>query len=138
MAIYFYEFLVRGREDGTVAWHVVQAADGTDSFGRPFHDERILSMEQAAAEGITLPSVIAAVNAAAMAELETARARVLVLEEAETELVSSRAEVEALKAQVASAVTALNAAQAEATSETETTETVPLSWWQKLTSALRS
>lgn len=76
MAAYFYEFLYRGRPEGSVeapAWHVVLGASGNDTFGRPYHDEATLSVAQAEAAGWALPTVLAAINTDALKEVERLR-----------------------------------------------------------------
>lgn len=74
VSIYFYEFLVRGNPDGTLDWHIIRAATGTDAFGRPFRDEQILNATQAEEAGITIPEILSDFNSKMAIELESVRA----------------------------------------------------------------
>lgn len=83
MAEYIYEFLYRGRPTRSLdppAWHLIL---GDDATGK----ERCLNMAQAVAAGWALPSLLTAMNTAAVtrvleleAENTTHRARVATLE----------------------------------------------------------
>jgi hypothetical protein len=84
MAIYIEEFLFRGRAPGEArepAWHVTLAEEvEIEGIGqRRF--TRQLGVAAAAAAGWTLPDVIAAINAEALAEAEAGRAALAELEQ---------------------------------------------------------
>lgn len=83
MAIYVEEFLYRGRAPEAAdppAWHLQLTSVGTDDFGAPIRSTRTLNMSQAAEAGWALPDIIAAINADALREVETAQARAEALE----------------------------------------------------------
>jgi hypothetical protein len=82
--IYVHEFLWRGRapdSDEPPAWHITLAETGTDGFGRPTRSERTLNMTQAIEAGFDLQTIVAGINAAALADAEARRAEIEALRE---------------------------------------------------------
>jgi hypothetical protein len=76
---YIYEFLYRGRAvgDPTPAdYHVIVAVPGTDAFGNPTASySPPMTPDQATAQGLTLPDLIAGINTALTAEVTSLQAQ---------------------------------------------------------------
>lgn len=73
---YVYEFLFRGRPEGSSdapAWHVAIESRVDTGLGHVAPHVVTLNMERAKAEGWTLPKIIADINADAMAEADRLR-----------------------------------------------------------------
>lgn len=78
-AIHLEEFQWRGRPEGSdlpSSWHIrLMATGGTDDFDQPIPAalSEPLTPEQAKEKGFTLPKVLSAINADALAEVEALR-----------------------------------------------------------------
>lgn len=85
MTPYVYEFLYRGADpEGpeSPAWHVImRGLSGEDWPDPPAYGERIFNMQQAAEAGFDLPSLIAGINAAALAEADRLNAALAALQQ---------------------------------------------------------
>lgn len=97
---FVYEFLYRGKPDGTDAFHVQLGQVGTDAFGSPLPNGPVMSAEAALAAGVELPDIIKTINLQVMADLEALKTEItgvkLKLETAEGR--AERAEAERDKA----------------------------------------
>jgi hypothetical protein len=116
MALYVYEFLYRGRPEGSdqpQAWHLRLGSDVKDELGREPRPGPAMGVGQAQKNGWELPDVIAAINADALAaneakdrELrEERQARSAVAAELQQERearISAEAELETLRTKAAS------------------------------------
>ena len=83
---YLYEFLYRGQPAGAAqppAWHVILARPGQDGFGASLLTlSPAMTPDQAAALGVDLPAVLAAINAAALQRIAKLEAEVARLQPA--------------------------------------------------------
>jgi len=87
--LYVYEFLYRGRSDGSEAWHLQLGQKGTDAFGAELPVGPMMTMEQATAAGYCVPEILSAINTQVLAEHEALTA----LSEAQSSDLTAKAEV---------------------------------------------
>jgi hypothetical protein len=109
MALYIYEFLYRGRPEGSdqpPAWHLQLGSDVKDELGREPRPGPAMGMAQADKNGWKLPEIIAAINADALAVADGLRAdndaKDQELRQERDARISAEAEVEALRTKAAS------------------------------------
>lgn len=93
MAVYVYEFLWRGRANGDAAYHVILAEEQT-VFGKTTHVESgVLTPEQAEAQGFSLETIIANINASALKARDAALAEKAEIENERNELANSNGQL---------------------------------------------
>lgn len=111
--VYFYEFLYRGRPANSTtppAWQVILAVDSTDAFGNVRTDLLpAMTPEQAEAAGSSLPTIIAAINAASLAQVTALQEQVTALQEQVTSITSDKSAAESQVASLNAQVTSLRA-----------------------------
>lgn len=88
MAKFVEEFLVRGRADGSVTWHVCLGESEPDTFGRPVPATHPLSPSAATAAGFPLPIILNGINTAALAHVEALTAHIASLDSHALEIMS--------------------------------------------------
>jgi len=80
---YVYEFLYRGQPAGSASapeYHVIAAVPGTDAFGNSTTAYSApMTPDQAVAQGLTLPALIAGINTALTAEIASLQAQIAAL-----------------------------------------------------------
>ncbi len=80
---YVYEFLYRGQPSGSTAapdYHVIIAIPGTDAFGNPTTAySQPMTPDQAVAQGLSLPTLIAGINTALTAQITALQSQLAAL-----------------------------------------------------------
>ncbi len=81
---YVYEFLYRGQPSGSLvapSYHVIIACPSQDSFGNATTDHYgPMTPAAAVALGMTLPTIVSAINAALTAQIASLQAQVTALQ----------------------------------------------------------